>query len=226
MKKIISFLVFVFSVLIIFNICFFVCIDYDGNKAVCLCYLFFHLAYALTLLTCFFTTRRKLGVLNSMLYIVSVIYLLVTAVTIVVFLVSNVDKETVIIVCLFELMLYLVSFHYCNLANIKAEKGVVKELKSSSNHSHWIAELRVLEQLSDDERKVKILNNLIGEIMSSPSSSNSYVYRIDNDIKSQIDILQSNFESMQLEELSEHTKYIVYNIRKRTDILKYSNNKI
>lgn len=227
MKKLVSLFLCVFSALIIFNLCFFVCVDYGGNEGAWLCYLFFHFAYALTLLTPFFVTRRKLGVLNNMLYTISFIYLLIVAITSVILLaIKDVVIETVVFIYSVELMIYLAYFHYCHLINRKVEKGVIKGLKRASKHNTWIAELRVLAKLSDDGEKAKILHSFIGEIMSSPSSSNLYVHKVDNDIQTQINALRLYFEDMSMEELAEYKRQIVYDIKKRTKILKYSNTKI
>ena len=62
--------------------------------------------------------------------------------------------------------------------------------------------------------------------MSSPSSSNPYVHKVDNDIQTQINALRLYFEDMSMEELAEYKRQIVYDIKKRTKILKYSNTKI
>lgn len=227
MKKILSLFIPVSFVLIIFNLYFFICVDYDSNKETWLCYLFFHLAYALVLLTCFFTTRRRFGVLNSMLYAVSLFYLLIVTVTSVAFLIiKDVAKETIVLISLLELMIFLVYFYFCYLSNRKTEKGVFKELRSGSKHQNWIIELKIIARSSNNAEKVKIVNFLIEEILSSPSSSNLYVYRVDNEIQTQINILRLNFENMQMIELYEHKKQMVCNIRKRTEILKCNNAKI
>ena len=144
MKKLVSITILLFTALVIFNLCFFICVDYDGNTRAWICYLFFHLAYILSLVDYLFTTRRRLAVLNSRLNAISFIYLVLSTLTCLVYLLNtDYSKESEIFVFLIELFFYLMSFHYCYLTNRKVEKGIINDLKSSSKHDGWIADLRL-----------------------------------------------------------------------------------
>lgn len=227
MKRLISILLLLFSVLVIFNLCFFICEDYDGNERAWVCYLFFHLAYILFLLGFFFTTRRRFTVLNSGLYSISIIYLILTIITCLFFLRSSAYSiELELFVFLIELLSYLLSFHYCHLTNRKAEKGIVKDLKNSSKHDSWITELNLLVSYSDDEAKTRILNSVIGEIKSSPVLSSSYTHDADNEIHSLINSLKRNFNNAQLIEIENYKHQICSALKRRSEILKYSYHKV
>ena len=223
MRKLISIILLIFSALVTFNLCFFICVDYKGNEQAWACYLFFHLAYLLSMLGFLFTTRRRFAVLNSRLHAVSFFYLILTAVTCLMFLsVFNFSKELEIFVFLMELLFYLMIFHYCYITNRKAEKGIVKDLKNTSKHENWITNLRLLTKTIDDKEKKNVINSIIDEIRSSPSMSNSSVYNIDNEIQSVIRILKAKCTDMQLEELVNYKNQINIAVRKRTELLKSS----
>lgn len=227
MKKFISIIILLFSVLIVFNLCFFLCLDYDGNTQAWICYLFFHLAYVLCLIGYLFTTRRRFAVLNSRLNAISLIYCLTTIITCLIFLSeNNYSKEIEIFVFLIEILLYLVLFHYCYLTNRKAENGIIKDLKDSTKHEGWLVELRLLVKTTEDEEKVKIINSIIDEIRSCPSLSNPYVCEVDNEIRSLIMGLKSNYVEMQISELLNYKKEICVAVNKRTETLKSYYHKI
>lgn len=226
MKKLISITILLFSALIIFNLCFFICVDYDGNKCAWICYLFFHLAYTLSLLGYLFTTKRRLAVLNNQLNAISCIYLIITIITCIIFLsTTDYSVEVEIFVFLTELLLYLISFHYCYLTNRKAEKGLIKDLKKSSQHDTWIAELRLLINSTNDEEKAKVVKCIIDEIRSCPSLSNPYVYEVDSEIHSIIKALRSNCSNLSMSELHNCESQIRKAVRKRTELLKSSYHK-
>ena len=227
MSKWISLAILILSAVVIFNLCFFLCVSYDGNTRAWVCYLFFHLAYILSMLGYLFTTRRRFAVLNGRLTAISLLYLTITTITcIIFFLYSDYSKEWEIFVFLIELFLYLMSFHYCHLTNKKSVQGIVKDLKDSSMHDGWLTELRLLMNDSLDEEKKKILNSLIDEIKSSPSLSNPYVYDVDNEINTLIRSLKVNYRNIQVAELSDYNSQISTAIRKRKEILKISYPKV
>ena len=227
MKKLVSILLLLFSALVIFNLCFFICVDYDGNTRAWICYLFFHLAYILSLVGYLFTTRRRLAVLNSRLNAISFIYLVLSTLTCLVYLLNtDYSKESEIFVFLIELFFYLMSFHYCYLTNRKAEKGIINDLKNSSKHDGWIADLRLLISVSDNEEKTRILNSIIDEIRSCPALSNSYAYDVDNEIQSLINSLKINFRKVQVTELDNYKRQIGSVVMRRSEILKCSYRKI
>lgn len=227
MKKLVSILLLLFSALVIFNLCFFICVDYDGNTRAWICYLFFHLAYILSLIGYLFTTRRRFAVLNSRLNAISFIYLVLSTLTCLVYLLNtDYSKESEIFVFLIELFFYLMSFHYCYLTNRKVEKGIINDLKSSSKHDGWIADLRLLISFSDNEEKTRILNSIIDEIRSCPALSNSYVYDVDNEIQSLINSLRINFSKIQVTELDNYKRQIGSVVMRRSEILKCSYRKI
>lgn len=223
MSKWISLAILILSAVVIFNLCFFLCVSYDGNTRAWVCYLFFHLAYILSMLGYLFTTRRRFAVLNGRLTAISLMYLTITTITcIFFFLYSDYSKEWEIFVFLIELFLYLMSFHYCHLTNKKAEKGIIKDLKNASMHDRWLTELKLLINGSDDEKKTKMLSSLINEIRSCPSLSNPYVYDVDNEINTLIRSLKVNYRNIQVAELSDYNSQISTAIRKRKEILKIS----
>ena len=223
MKKLVSITILLFSALIIFNLCFFFCVDYDGNTCAWICFFFFHLAYILSMLGYLFTTRRRFVVLNNKLNAISFIYLTITIITCILCLSITVfSKEFVIIVFLTELLLYLMSFHYCYLTNRKAEKGIIKDLKKSSKHDIWIAELRLLLNSINDEEKAKVVMCIIDEIRSCPSLSTPYVYEVDNEIHSLIKTLRLKFSTMSISELLDSKEEIRSAILKRTELLRNS----
>lgn len=223
MKRLISVTLLLTSALFVFNLCFFFCVDYDGNERAWICYLFFHLAYILSLLGLFFTTRRRFAVLNSKLYVISTIYLILATLTCILFCTSaGYSTESELFVFLIELLFYILSFHYCYLTNRKAEKGVLKDLKNASKHDNWIAELRLLSKTTDDKETIKTLNSIIDEIRSSPSLSNSSVYDVDREIQSMIKTLKSSYANIQMAELNNFKNQIGIALRKRTEILKSS----
>ena len=227
MKKLVSILLLLFSALVIFNLCFFICVDYDGNTRAWICYLFFHLAYILSLVGYLFTTRRRLAVLNSRLNAISFIYLVLSTLTCLVYLLNtDYSKESEIFVFLIELFFYLMSFHYCYLTNRKAEKGIINDLKNSSKHDGWIADLRLLISVSDNGEKTRILNSIIDEIRSCPALSNSYAYDVDNEIQSLINSLKINFRKVQVTELDNYKRQIGSVVMRRSEILKCSYRKI
>lgn len=227
MKKLVSILLLLFSALVIFNLCFFICVDYDGNTRAWICYLFFHLAYILSLVGYLFTTRRRLAVLNSRLNAISFIYLVLSTLTCLVYLLNtDYSKESEIFVFLIELFFYLMSFHYCYLTNRKAEKGIINDLKNSSKHDGWIADLRLLISVSDNVEKTRILNSIIDEIRSCPALSNSYAYDVDNEIQSLINSLKINFRKVQVTELDNYKRQIGSVVMRRSEILKCSYRKI
>lgn len=227
MKKLVSITILLFSALIIFNLCYFICVDYDGNTCAWICYLFFHLAYILSILGYIFTTRRRFVVLNNKLNTISFIYLTITIITCIIYLsITDTSKELVIIVFLTELLLYLMSFHYCYLRNRKAEKGIIKDLKKSSQHGTWLAELRLLINNTNDEEKAKVVKCIIDEVRSSPSLSNPYVYEVDNEIHSIIKALRSNYSTMSMSELLDFKEEIRSAILKRTELLRNSYHKV
>ena len=227
MKKLVSITILLFTALVIFNLCFFICVDYDGNTRAWICYLFFHLAYILSLVDYLFTTRRRLAVLNSRLNAISFIYLVLSTLTCLVYLLNtDYSKESEIFVFLIELFFYLMSFHYCYLTNRKVEKGIINDLKSSSKHDGWIADLRLLISFSDNEEKTRILNSIIDEIRSCPALSNSYVYDVDNEIQSLINSLKINFRKIQVTELDNYKRQIGSVVIRRSEILKCSYRKI
>ena len=227
MKKLVSITILLFSALVIFNLCFFICVDYDGNTRAWICYLFFHLAYILSLVGYLFTTRRRLAVLNSRLNAISFIYLVLSTLTCLVYLLNtDYSKESEIFVFLIELFFYLMSFHYCYLTNRKVEKGIINDLKSSSKHDGWIADLRLLISVSDNEEKTRILNSIIDEIRSCSALSNSYVYDVDNEIQSLINSLRINFSKIQVTELDNYKRQIGSVVMRRSEILKCSYRKI
>lgn len=223
MKRLISLTLFLLSALFVFNLCFFFCVDYDGNECAWMCYLFFHLAYILSFLGFFFTTRRRFAVLNSKLNIISAVYLILTTLTCLLFCESTgYSTELVFFVFMIELLFYILSFHYCYLTNRKAEKGLIKDLKNASKHDNWITELRLLSKTTDDKKKRNTLNSIIEEIKSSPSLSNSSVYDVDREIQSMIITIKSNFSNIQMTELNNFKNQISIGLRKRTEILKSS----
>ena len=227
MKKLVSITILLFTALVIFNLCFFICVDYDGNTRAWICYLFFHLAYILSLVGYLFTTRRRLAVLNSRLNAISFIYLVLSTLTCLVYLLNtDYSKESEIFVFLIELFFYLMSFHYCYLTNRKVEKGIINDLKSSSKHDGWIADLRLLISFSDNEEKTRILNSIIDEIRSCSALSNSYVYDVDNEIQSLINSLRINFSKIQVTELDNYKRQIGSVVMRRSEILKCSYRKI
>jgi len=221
MKKLVSIIILLLSALVIFNVCFFICVDYDGNTRAWICYLFFHLAYVLSLIGYLFTTRRRFSVLNSRLNAISIIYLALTTLTCLIYL-SKTDysRESEIFVFLIELFFYLISFHYCYLTNRNAEMGIIKDMKNSAKHDNWIADLRLLVNATDDEGKTKVVKSVIDEIRSCPSLSNPYVYEVDNEIQSLIREVKSKYADMQIEELINYKDQICTAVRKRTEILK------
>lgn len=223
MKRLISVILLLLSALFIFNLCFFFCVDYDGNECAWICYLFFHLAYVLSLLGLLFTTRRRFVALNSRLYIISTVYLILTTLTCLLFCSSmSFSTELEFFVFLIELLFYIISFHYCYLTNRKIEKGVVKDLKNASKHDNWITELRLLSKTSDDKKKINTLNTIIDEIRSCPTLSNPSVYDVDREIQSLIILLKSNYANMQMTELTNFKSQICIALNKRTEILKSS----
>ena len=227
MKKLVSITILLFSALIIFNLCFFFCVDYDGNTCAWICFFFFHLAYILSMLGYLFTTRRRFVVLNNKLNAISFTYLTITIITCILCLSITVfSKEFVIIVFLTELLLYLLSFHYCYLTNRKAEKGIINDLKKSSKHDIWIAELRLLINSINNEEKVKVIKCIIDEIRSCPSLSTPYVYEVDNEIHSIIKALRSNYSNMSMSELLDFKEEIRSAILKRTELLRNSYHKV
>lgn len=227
MKKLVSVLFLLSSALVIFNLCFFICVDYDGNSCAWICYLFFHLAYVLSLVGYLFTTRRRFFVLNSRLNVISFIYLVLSTLTCLVYLLNtDYSKESEIFVFLIELFFYLMSFHYCYLTNSKAEKGIINDLKNSSKYDSWIADIRILISVSDNEEKTRILNSIIDEIRSCPALSNSYIYDVDNEIQSLINSLKINFRKVQVTELDNYKRQIGSVVMRRFEILKCSYRKI
>ena len=227
MKRLISIVVLIFSVLFIFNLCFFICVDYDGNDRAWICYSFCHLSYLLSLVGYFFTTHRRFIVLNERLNAISIIYLTITTITCLWFLAyPEYSIALVFFVFLIELLFYLLTFHYCQLTNRKAESGVIKDLKSSSKHESWIAELRLLIKTTDEREKANVLTSVVNELSSSPSLSNSNVYEVDNEIQSMIRSLKSNYTNIPISELLNWESRIKYAIRKRTELLKNSCHKI
>lgn len=227
MKRFISIVVLILSVLFIFNLCFFICADYDVNDSAWICYFFFHLSYLLSLVGYLFTTHRRFIVLNERLNAISIIYLTTTTITCLWFLAYPEHSiALVIFVFLIELFFYLLSFHYCQLTNRKAESGLIKDLKISSKHESWIAELRLLIKTTDEREKANVLTSVINELSSSPSLSNSNVYDVDNEIQSMIRSLKSDYMSIQTSELLNWESRIKYAIRKRTELLKISYHKI
>lgn len=223
MRAIISKIIILFSALIVFNLCFFICVSYDGNKPAWICYLFFHLAFLLSFLGYFFTTRRRFKILNNQLTTISIIYLIVTVITCTIFLFNpDCSKELELFVFLIELLLYFLSFHYCYLTNRKAEKGIIDDLKNSSVHDSWITELQLLANASDDRERINLLNSIINEIRSSPSLSNSSVHDVDRDIQSLICSLKEQYRDMHVIELADYKTQICFAVRKRTELLKYS----
>lgn len=227
MKKLVSITILLFSALLIFNLCFFICVDYDGNTRAWICYLFFHLAYSLSLVSFLFTTRRRFIILNSRLNAISLIYLVLTTLTCLVYLLNtDYSKESEIFVFLIELLFYLMSFHYCFLTNKKVEKGIIKELKNSSKHDSWIADLRLLISASDNEEKTRILYSIIDEMRSCPAQSNFYVFDADNEIQSLVNSLKINFKKAQLTELDNFKRQISSVVKRRTELLKCSYHKM
>ena len=224
MKRLISIILLLLSALVIFNLCFFICIDYDGDKRAWVYYLFFHIAYILSLLGySFYTTRRKFAILNSGLYSISIAYLILTTITCFIFCISSsYSIELEIFVFLIELLFYLLCFHYCHLTNRKAEKGIIKELKNSSKHESWIAELKMLKSFSDDRERIMILNSIIDEIRSYPVLSNSYTEEADNEVQSLINTLKNNFNNAQVKELEYYKRKIAFALNRRSEILKCS----
>ena len=155
------------------------------------------------------------------------IYLIITTITcLIYFSTTDYSVEVEIFVFLTELLLYLISFHYCYLTNRKAEKGIIKDLKKSSRHDTWIAELRLLINSTNDEEKAKVVKCIIDEIRSSPSLSNPYVYEIDNEIHSTIKALRSNYSTMSMSELVIYKEEIRSAILKRTELLRNSYHKV
>ena len=226
MKRLISVILLLFSALVIFNLCFFLCVEYDGNERAWICYLFFHLAYILSFLSFIFTTRRRFAVLNNGLYSISVIYLILTTLTCFLFcLNSDYSIESELFVFLIELLFYILSFHYCYLTNRKAEKGIIKDLKNSSKYDYWIGELNLLKSITDDEGKTRILNSIIGEIKSCPTLSNSYTHDADNEIQSLIHSLKIKYNNIQVTELDKYKNQICFALRKSSEILKCSYHK-
>lgn len=227
MKKLVSITILLFSALIIFNLCYFFCVDYDGNTCAWVCFLFFHLAYILSMFGYLFTTRRRFVVLNNKLNAISFTYLTITIITCIIFLsITVISKKLVIIAFLTELLLYLVFFHYCYLTNRKAEKGLIKDLKNSSKHDIWIAELRLLINSINDEEKVKVVKCIIDEIRSCPTLSTPYVYDVDNEIHSLIRTLRLNFSTMSMSDLFDSKEEIRSAILKRTELLRNSYHKV
>lgn len=227
MRAVLSKIIILFSALVVFNFCFFICVNYDGNKPAWICFLFFHLAFLLSFLGYFFTTRRRFKILNIQLATISMIYLIVTVITCTIFLFNpDCSKELELFVFLIELLLYLLSFHYCYLTNRKAEDGIIEDLRNSSEHDSWITELRLLANASGDRERRNVLNSVIDEIRSSPSLSNSSVYDVDNEIQSLIRGLKSDYANMQIAELSNYKDQICLAVRKRTEILKCCYHKI
>ena len=189
--------------------------------------MFFHLAYVLSLVCYLFTTRRRFAVLNSRLNAISFIYLVLTTLTCLVYLLNTgYSKESEIFVFLIELLFYLMSFHYCYLTNRKAEKGIVNDLKNSSKYDGWIADLRLLRSVSDNEEKTRILNSIIDEIRSCPALSNSYVYDVDNEIQSLINSLKINYKNIQITEFNNYKHQIRSAVIRRSEILKCSYHKM
>ena len=223
MRAVISKIIILFSALIVFNLCFFICMNYDGNKPAWICYLFFHLAFLLSFLGYIFTTHRRFKILNIQLATISIIYLVVTAITCIIFLFdSDCSQELEIFVFLIELLLYLLFFHYCFLTNRKAEKGIVEDLKNSSEHDSWITDIRQLANISSDRERINVLNSIIDEIRSSPSLSNSSVHDVDREIHSLICSLKEQYRDMHVDELTDYKTQICFAVRKRTELLKYS----
>lgn len=226
MRKLISLAILLSSALVIFNLCFFLCVSYNGNTRAWVCYLFFHLAYILSMLGYLFT-RRRFAVLNGRLTAISLLYLTITTITcLFFFLNSDYSKEWELFVFLIELFLYLMSFHYCHLTNKKAEKGIIKDLKNASMHDSWLTELKLLINGSDDEKKTKMLSSLINEIRSCPSLSNPYVYDVDIEISSLIRSLKINYRNMQVDELTNYKSQIFSALSKRTELLKNCYSKV
>ena len=218
MKRVISIFLLLLSALVIFNLCFYACVDYDGNTRAWICYSFFHLAYFLSMLGGLFMTRRRFIILNRSLAVISVLYLIITTMTCLVFLLcSNISKEIETFVFSLELLFYLIYFHYCYLTNRKAEKGIVMDLKNASKHDNWITEIRFL--MDDDEEKKGILNSIIAEINSSPSFSNPYVYDVDNEIKKTINSLKVNYKNMQATDLVDYKRQLCLALKKRTEFI-------
>ena len=174
-----------------------------------------------------FTTRRRFAVLNNKLNAISFVYLTITIITCTLFLsITDLSKELVTIVFLTELFLYLMSFHYCYLTNRKAEVEIIKDLKKSSKHDAWIAELRLLTYSINDENKVKVVKCIIDEIRSCPSLSTPYVYEIDNEIHSLIKALRLNYSTMSMSEFLDSKEEIRSAILKRTVLLRNSYHKV
>ncbi len=221
MKELLSKFVFLLIVLVAFNACFFIGVDYDGNQNALLCYVFFHIAYLLVLFTGLYVTRRRLQVLNSRLYLISFFYLVVTIITCAVFLSLTFSRETVSIVYIIELCLYTIVFHYCFLVNKKTEKLLLKELSCSSKITNLIADLRRLKISIVDSEKKNLVDSMMLEIQGCPAMSNSAVYEIDNELQMQINKMKIEIDKMQIDELSELKEQILINVKKRGEILKY-----
>lgn len=221
MRAVLSKIMILFSAIVVFNLCFFICVSYDGKRPAWICYLFFHLAFLLSFIGYFFTTRRRFKILKSQLATISIFYLIVTVITCTIFLCNpDCSQELELFVFLMELLLYLLSFHYCYLTNRKAENGIIEDLRNSSEHDSWIKELQLLANASDDRERINLLNSIINEIRSSPSLSNSSVYDVDREIQSLIRRLKSDYANMQTAELSNYKDQVCIAVRKRTEILK------
>jgi len=227
MRKFISLSILLLSALLIFNLCFFICIDYDGNTRTWICYVFFHLAYALSLIGYLFTTRRRFAVLNKGLFSISLIYLILTTATSLLFcVISDYSIELELFVFLIELFFYLITFNYCYFSNRKAEIGIVKDLKNASKHDSWIAELRFMANNTEDKEKKQIVTSIIDEIRSCPSLSNPYVCEADIEIQSLINSLKIDYKKAQVTELDNYKRQICSAVKRRTEILKCSYHKI
>lgn len=227
MRAVISKIIILFSALIVFNLCFFICVNYEGNKPTWICYLFFHLAFLLSFFGYLFTTHRRFKILNSQLATISIIYLVVTFITCTIFLFNpESSQELEFFVFLIELLFYLLSFHYCYLTNRKAENGIIKDLKNSSEHDGWISDLQQLANTSGERERINVLNSIIDEIRSSPSLSNSSVYDIDREIHSLICSLKEQYRVIHVAELANYKTQICFAVRKRTELLKKSYLKI
>lgn len=221
MKELLSKSVLLLIILVAFNVCYFIGVDYDGKQNAQICYVFFHIAYLLVLFTGLYVTRRRLQVLNSRLYLVSFLYLVVTLITCAVFLSSTFSRETVFVVYTIELCLYMTVFHYCFLMNRKSEELLLRELSCSSRITNLIADLRRLSIAIVDSEKKNLVDSVMSEIQSSPTMSNSAVYEIDNELQMQINKMKIEIDKMQIDELSKLKEQILINIKKRSEILKY-----
>lgn len=182
--------------LVVFNVLFFLLCGSDNSTSVWISYGFIHVAYLILLITPLFLVKTETApVLNYTIWLLNIIYFIVELIVGTGFIIYAVkaSNDSIIWPLLVQsiiLAVFLFILFANMLANDVTQKNEEQRIVETDNFDATVDELRALgEEPFDSEIKI-IIGKCYSELRYGPVRSHPSVAVLENDIRSNIILLQ------------------------------------